>query len=171
MYQLHADNKIKVTDDFVFFYYGWLSQWHPSEFKVGDITYNCAEQFMMAEKARLFKDKESRKKILSTKDPKTHQALGRKVSNFNQTIWGQHAKEIVFLGNLAKFSQNKELMDRLLSIGDKALVEASPYDTIWGIGLSMDDPNVENYGKWTGRNWLGKCLTRVKHVLNYEWLV
>lgn len=146
-----------------FFWRGPLSQWRVSHFKEDDIMYCCAEQYMMYKKALLFKDTETANAILETSAPKEHQLLGRQVKNFNQDIWNQHAKDIVYQGNLLKFTQNPKLLDELLATGDKILVEASPIDRIWGIGLDEDaaltTPDVE----WEGLNWLGEVLTRVKH--------
>ncbi len=162
---------ILITDQFVFFYHGWLSQWYPSKFVVGNTIYTCAEQFMMAEKAKLFKDEYAREQIMNTDKPSEHKKWGRKVSNFDKKIWDSCAKEIVFMGNLAKFSQDKKLMDKLISTGNRCLVEASPVDIIWGIGLDIDDPNITDCTKWKGTNWLGLAITKVRRVLTYKCYV
>ena len=117
---------------------------------------------MMAEKARLFGDKEVEKEIMNTSDPKLMKALGRKVRNFDPQVWDKVKYSIVLNGNYYKFTQNKEMMDFLLSTGDKILVEASPMDTIWGIGLSKDNEKSQNIAAWRGKNLLGFALMEVR---------
>jgi len=156
---------MKDNDKYVLFWDGPFSQWHPSTFKVDGITYNCAEQFMMAGKAEMFGDNKSRKKILKSGSPREQKILGREVSNFHKGKWNSVAREIVFIGNMAKFSQNKDLLEKLLATGDKTIVEASPYDRVWGIGLSADDPNATRPSNWRGTNWLGKVLMVVRSEL------
>ena len=112
-----------------------FSQWFEIEFGVEEHKYNCAEQYMMAQKAWLFKDIEIFGKILDARDPKEIKALGREVKNFDSKIWNKHKFEIVFKRNLGKYGCNPELKEFLLSTGNKILVEASPYDKIWGIGM------------------------------------
>ena len=112
-----------------------LSQWYNCLFEVDGITYYTAEQYMMSQKALLFNDNETNLKIMQEKDPKTYKALGRQVKNFDPSIWDKNKFEIVVKGNIAKFSQNEELKKFLLNTNDKILVEASPHDKIWGIGM------------------------------------
>ena len=119
----------------------------------------------MAEKAKLFGDTKSRKKILKSNSPRDHKRLGRGVQDFDKGKWNSVAREIVFVGNMAKFSQNEDLKKELLATGNKTLVEASPYDKIWGIGMSKDDPNATKPGNWRGKNWLGEVLMRVRKEL------
>lgn len=147
---------------FFFFHGGWPSQWHPSVFKVDGVTYGCAEQFMMAEKAKLFGDMTSRKKILASRNPREQKALGRKVLNFKEDKWTNVCREVVFQGNLAKFTQNSDLRELLVATATKTLAEASPTDRIWGIGLSEDDPRALTRSAWRGTNWLGETLMRVR---------
>lgn len=123
---------------------------------------------MMAEKARLFEDSKTLKKILSTNSPKEQKSLGREVKNFNVQKWESKAKEIVLNGNLAKFRQDKKLRQLLLDTGDSILVEASPYDKIWGIGLTEDDKRAKSKSTWQGKNWLGYILTEVKQILKND---
>lgn len=140
-----------------------FSQWYISQFKVDGIKYWCMEQYMMAEKARLFKDSESLNKILSeTKSQKNIKALGRRVKNFDDKVWNKNKLDIVYKGNKAKFSQNKELYNILISTGDKILVEANPWDRIWGIGMSCDDANATDPRRWKGENLLGFTLMKVR---------
>ncbi len=148
--------------DFVFFWGGPYSQWFKAEFKIGDVTYNTCEQWMMAEKARLFGDTETLAKILKIKDPKAQKALGRQVKGFVKEVWDANAKMIVYRGNYAKFTQNAELLPDLLSHTGKVFVEASPYDNIWGIGLAADDPKALDPATWEGTNWLGEIITLVR---------
>ena len=142
-----------------------LSQWWECDFEVDGTLYRSAEQFMMAEKARLFGDLLIREQIFQSKHPKQAKELGRKVSGFKQDIWINERYDIVKRGNLAKFSQNAELKEFLLKTGNRVLVEASPVDKIWGIGLSADDKDIENPHKWQGLNLLGFALMEVRDEL------
>lgn len=146
-----------------------LSQWYPCSFKDEEgVLYCSAEQYMMAEKARLFEDHDALKLILETEDPKIAKMTGRKVKGFHPLVWDRYKKIIVIRGNELKFSQNKTLKNFLLNTGDKKLVEASPYDKVWGIGMRANDPDVLNEGKWKGENLLGKCLMSVRGILKKE---
>ena len=127
--------------------------------------YKNAEQFMMAQKAKLFADDEIFQKILQASHPKEVKALGRLVKNYQEDLWQQHRFEIVVQGNLAKFSQNAELKQFLLGTGKRVLVEASPVDKIWGIGLATDDENAEKPLQWKGLNLLGFALMQVRNQL------
>jgi len=117
---------------------------------------------MMVAKARIFKDEEVKKEIMNTSDPKLMKALGRKVRNFDPQVWDKAKYSIVLNGNYYKFTQNKEMMDFLLSTGDKILVEASPMDTIWGIGFGKENEKVKNVAMWRGQNLLGFALMEVR---------
>ena len=139
-----------------------LGQWQPSPFSVDGDKYSCAEQYMMAEKARLFEDEEVREEIMNTSDPKMMKALGRKVRNFDPQVWDKAKYSIVLNGNYYKFTQNKEMMDFLLSTGDKILVEASPVDAIWGIGFGKENEKAKNVAMWRGQNLLGFALMEVR---------
>ena len=160
-------SEVIVTPSFVFFWkppaiYG---QWTTSYFTVDGIQYTCAEQFMMAEKARLFGDVAVEKQILSTNSPKAHKSLGRKVKGFQQEVWEEHRLDIVTRGNIAKFSQNSEMAEALLATGSRELVEASPYDQVWGIGLRADNPIVTDKSNWCGLNLLGIALMQTRETL------
>ena len=120
---------------------------------------------MMAAKARLFGDEESLLQILESSDPKAAKALGRKVKNFDSSVWDENARRLVTEGNIAKFSQNSHLQEFLLGTGDTVLVEASPYDRIWGIGLKADDERSKNPATWQGQNLLGFALMDVREAL------
>lgn len=142
-----------------------LSQWYPCQFEADGVTYTSAEQYMMAEKARLFGDEEIRAEILNTSDPRKCKALGRKVRNFDKAVWNKEKEHIVRKGNTKKFLQNSALRSFLLSTGDKVLVEASPTDRVWGIGLGKNNPDALDPQKWRGQNLLGFILMAVRNEM------
>jgi len=142
-----------------------LSQLFPSEFKIENVTYQTAEHWMMASKAGLFGDEDALQKILATEDPKSAKAIGRMVKNFDDGIWKEQARRLVTQGNVAKFVQNQPLRDYLLSTDDHVLVEASPYDDLWGIGLKTSDERAKDPATWNGGNWLGFALMDVRNRL------
>ncbi|WP_375103012.1 NADAR family protein [Paenibacillus sp. RS8] len=142
-----------------------FSQWWMCPFTVEGTQYSCAEQFMMAEKARLFSDDEMLDFILKAKHPKEMKAFGRAVRNFDKDIWDKECYGIVKRASLAKFSQNPKLADYLNSTKNRILVEASPQDGIWGIGIGQSNPDAENPVKWRGRNLLGFALTEARDEL------
>lgn len=146
-----------------------FSQWWKSDFWAVPHMYCCMEQFMMAQKAELFGDEEIRKEIMQCSDPKQIKALGRKVRNFDETVWNKVKYSIVLNGNFMKFTQNAELREFLLSTGDDILVEASPYDAIWGIRMSANNENAENPMKWRGQNLLGFALMEVRDEIRRVW--
>lgn len=139
-----------------------FSQWWKSDFAIDEYNYCCMEQYMMAEKARLFDDNEVLEEILERNNPKQIKALGRKVKNFNEDIWQKNRYSIILNGNFAKFLQNESLMKFLLQTEHKVLVEASPYDKIWGIGMSVEDKKINNPLEWNGENLLGFALMEVR---------
>ena len=117
---------------------------------------------MMACKAELFGDLDIKERLLLSKEPKLIKALGRQVSNFDQELWDKFKHSIVLMGNWCKFSQNPDLADFLLSTHNRLLVEASPVDKIWGIGLAADHEDATNINKWRGLNLLGFALMEVR---------
>ncbi len=135
-----------------------FSQWYDAGFTIEGIFYPSAEHWMMASKARLFGDEQILKEVLTASDPGAAKKLGRKVKGFDNLTWKKHARQIVTEGNVAKFSQNSELKDYLKSTGETVLVEASPYDRIWGIGLKADDERAKHPNTWHGQNLLGFAL-------------
>ena len=156
---------IDNSDEFTFFWGGPFSQWQRCAFNVGNLDFTTAEQFMMHQKAVLFGDSESAKSILATHDPRKQKALGQKVSNFSNSTWDENKADIAKTGNLAKFGQNKGLRRKLFQTIPTDLVEASPLDHIWGIGLSAEKANHIPESDWPGLNLLGKILTTVRNEL------
>lgn len=140
----------------------FLGQWQPTAFEDDFGIYCCAEQYMMANKAQVFGDVQIRDKIMDTTDPREMKVLGKKVKNFKNSVWDKVKYWVVVNGNYHKFAQNKEMRDFLLMTQDKILVEASPYDTIWGIGLDENDPKVNAPNHWKGLNLLGFALMEVR---------
>ncbi len=147
-----------------------FSQWWMCKFQIDGVEYSCAEQYMMAEKARMFHDKEMERCIMQAKQPKEMKAYGRAVQNFDKEKWDKNCYEIVKRGNMAKFSQNEELWEFLKNTKDRILVEASPRDRIWGIGMGKANPDAENPMKWKGKNLLGFAITEVRDILIDEEL-
>jgi len=141
------------------------SQWFDAGFDVENIHYATAEHFMMAEKARTFGDKEALAQILSASTPEEVKKIGRRVKNFNADVWTKRSIEVVLQGNIAKFSQNRHLGEWLRVSGSHVLVEASPEDAIWGIGLHRDDPRANNPAIWPGKNLLGFAIMTVRDQL------
>jgi ribA/ribD-fused uncharacterized protein len=147
----------------------YFSNWYPVSFTDDqDIVYQNTEQYMMYKKAILFGDKMMADKILECSDPRKIKQMGRRVKNFKEDIWRQNAQDIVTQGCYYKFSQNPELKQFLLSTKDKIIVEASPYDKIWGIGLNTRDAMKIPMENWPGSNWLGECLMKVRHQISLD---
>lgn len=144
-----------------------LSQWFEASFVIDGATYHTAEHYMMASKARLFDDAATCAQILATQTPHEAKALGRKISGFDDEKWNAARFDIVVQANIAKFSQNQALAHFLLSTRHKVLVEASPMDAVWGIGLAAEDPRAQNPGSWEGLNLLGFALMAARaHLRN-----
>ncbi len=146
---------------------GCFSQWWEQDFVVDGVTYASAEHWMMAGKAKLFGDEEMFEKIIKSDSPAAAKKLGRKVRNFREDLWLANRYEIVREGNFHKFSQSEVLKGVLLGSKDKVLVEASPYDAIWGIGLSVQAEGIENPENWRGLNLLGFALMEVRDQLKH----
>ncbi|OTG79266.1 hypothetical protein B9T33_12350 [Acinetobacter sp. ANC 5054] len=142
-----------------------FSQWFPSPFVIDDVEYKTAEHFMMAQKAKLFADEEIFQKILEANHPNEAKALGRKIQNYQENVWLEHRFDVVVKGNIAKFTQHPELKAFLLNTQERILVEASPVDKIWGIGLATDDEKAEKPLQWKGLNLLGFALMVVRTQL------
>ena len=144
---------------------GCLSQWWPVDFAVDGMTYPSAEHFMMAAKALLFGDTETADRIRQAPHPGAAKALGREVRGFDEQRWAQRRFDLVVAGNLAKFSQHQDLLGFLVGTGSLVLVEASPQDAVWGIGLAADDDRAASPENWPGLNLLGFALMEVRHQL------
>lgn len=155
---------MKIENNYLFFYKKGspFSQWFPCYFRIDNCSFNCTEQWMMYAKAVLFNDLEMAQQILETKEPIRQKELGRMVKNFDDVVWKKDAKTIVYKGNYEKFSQNKYLRDQLFATENKIIVEANPHDSIWGIGMSIDNPAIYDQKKWIGTNWLGEILMQVR---------
>ena len=145
-----------------------LSQWYECRFTENGITYHTAEQYMMAGKARLFGDDLAFHRIMNAQSPREYKRIGRTVRNFNESVWQMKRLDIVTAGNLLKFRQNEDMKRFLLGTGNKVLVEASPYDRVWGIGMSAADPDAADPQKWRGHNLLGRTLMLVRDILRKE---
>jgi ribA/ribD-fused uncharacterized protein len=139
-----------------------FSQWYESPLRINGELFRTAEHYMMVSKARLFGDEAAAQRILSAVTPNEAKALGRKIQGFYDEGWLAHREEIVFTGNLEKFSQHSSLQQFLLATGDSILVEASPTDPIWGIGLAQDNPLATDPSSWPGLNLLGFALMKVR---------
>jgi len=159
---------MKITNQYVLFWGGIYSQWYKAPMIIDGKKYNCCEQYMMYQKAILFEPEKNAKiaeQILSTPNPKEQKALGRRVSGFDKAVWDKKCLSIVIKANMAKFSQNRELLDEMQTTGNRIFVEASPYDHVWGIGMHFDDDGVEDPLNWKGTNLLGQALTIVRNEL------
>ncbi|MGW9214366.1 NADAR family protein [Embleya sp. NPDC055664] len=135
-----------------------LSQWYPSPFEVDGITYRTAEHWMMAGKARMFADADAERRVLAADHPKTAKTIGRQVRGFDEQRWVEERFELIVRGNVAKFGQHPDMGTFLLGTGRRILVEASPLDRIWGIGLAADDERAGDPERWRGLNLLGFAL-------------
>ena len=144
---------------------GYLSNWYPSPFTVEDVTFSSMEQYMMYRKAVCFGDENIAAQILAIDDVAEIKALGRLVSGYDESLWNGIRQIVVYRGLWAKFSQNPELRDQLKATGMAFLAECAVKDRIWGIGLSMRDPNRLDRTKWQGQNLLGYALLMVRENL------
>ena len=145
-----------------------LSQWFESSFRVDGTRYATAEHYMMAAKARLFNDQKSAEAAVAAVTPGEAKKVGRNVENFIETTWLEHRYQIVVEANRAKFTQNESLGSYLVSTGDRILVEASPVDPVWGIGLAADHINAQSPQRWRGLNLLGFALMDVRNELTTD---
>lgn len=132
---------------------------------INGVTYNCVEQYMMAEKARLFGDHDVEAAILRTSDPEEQKALGRGVRGYDDAKWAAVRYRVVLTATIAKYRQNAELRDYLLATGEDVFVEASPEDRVWGIGMSRGNPDCTNPAKWKGTNLLGQAITEARSII------
>ena len=142
-----------------------LSQWFPAAFEVRSERFVTAEHWMMAEKASLFGDQEMRARIIASRSPGEAKKLGRQVRGFDASVWDDHSLDIVTKGNVHKFGQNEHLRSFLLATSHRVLVEASPRDRIWGIGMDQNNPHATNPEMWRGENKLGFALMLAREEL------
>ncbi|MCK9529522.1 MAG: NADAR family protein [Gammaproteobacteria bacterium] len=171
------------TDSHVYFVGGPFSQWYKdknptkyqfTQFLLTDEDYlydfNCAEQYMMASKAKLFPCEENDvifEAIMNSKHPDQQKELGRQVKNFDPEIWNTNARTIVFRGNIQKF-KIPELFDYIMDTEDRIIVEGAIYDPVWGVKLRWNDPAIEDLANWRGTNWLGQVLMKVRKTLKED---
>ncbi|MDY6212465.1 NADAR family protein [Hornefia butyriciproducens] len=144
---------------------GYLSNWYLSQFSVDEITFSSMEQYMMYKKAVCFQDYDTADRILEMEDVSQIKKLGRKVSNYDENSWNGVRQIVVYRGLLEKFGQNDELKKLLLETGDSVLAECAVKDRIWGIGLSMTNPDRMDRACWKGQNLLGYALMMVREDL------
>lgn len=169
---INNDDEISTDGENLFFWGSVFSQFYPAKFKAYFaedmiLDFECAEQFMMANKAILFQDRESFAAIMSTGyNPARNKAQGRVIENFDEELWQTYRQGIVVEGNFLKFSQNQNLLDKFNEYKHLNFVEASPTDKIWGIGLHWLDPQILEKSNWNGENLLGVCLNYNKLFLD-----
>jgi ribA/ribD-fused uncharacterized protein len=175
----YSVEKIKAQNDGSKFIFFWghqstkdgtisktcFSQWWLSSFVVDGIAYKTAEHWMMAKKAELFNDNVVLEKIIQANSPAEAKKLGREVKNYVDAVWLENRYEIVKQGSFHKFNQNSDLREFLINTEDRILVEASPVDAIWGIGMASDHKDIHNPEKWQGLNLLGFALMEVRDEL------
>ena len=161
---------VKEDEHHVFFYGRdtIFSQFYPCRFIENGQSFICAEQYMQYKKAKLFGDNQCGQLILASESPIQHKRFGRRVKPFSERIWSNQAKSIVKRGSMHKFQQNRTLKQRLLNTYPKQLVETSPYDRTWGIGLSIEDLKIHDPSRWRGSNILGQILAEVREELYAE---
>lgn len=153
------------AEKFTPFYGGVFSQWYPSPMVIDGVEYGCAEQYMMAQKARVFGDEQALDAIMATSNPAEQKAIGRKVKGFDRRQWDAVSRDVVMRASLHKFTSDPRLRAKLLMTEGTTLVEASPTDVIWGVGLDEHDPRVHDRSQWQGTNWLGQVLNDLRDGL------
>ena len=165
---------ILETPEFFFFWKGWPNQWTMRDFVLDGVQYNCCEQYMMSRKAIFSGDTKINEQIMAETRPWMHKKLGRQVSNFDQAQWDIVKLHVVASGNMARFSQHPQDKEKLLATEEKMIVEASPFDKVWGIGMGVNHPDILIPEKWQGENLLGKALMNVRTALKtgqpMEWM-
>ena len=147
-----------------------FSQWYLCDIEYEGVTYNCAEQMMMAQKPALFGDTATELCSRTTPDPVEQKALGRIVSSFDQERWVRHRHDIVLDTNFCKFSQNLDLQRAQAATSEKHIAEASPYSLLWGIGYKADHPFACDKTRWCERNLLGRIFMDVREGLGSNLL-
>lgn len=155
----------EIRDGYALFWGQWPSNWQMSPMELDGVQYNCVEQYMMAEKARLFGDEDARARILSSGEPREQKHLGRTVRGFDEAVWGKARYQVVLRGTIEKYRQNHELRSLLLATGEAEFVECSPTDTVWGIGMRRENPGSTDPKRWRGLNLLGKAITEARAII------
>lgn len=145
---------------------GCLSQWWPSPFTVDGVEYATAEHWMMAGKARLFGDADAERRAVDASHPHEAKSAGRTVRGFDEEVWRRHRFGLVVEGSVHKVGQHTGLRDFLLGTGERVLVEASPRDRVWGIGMSASHEAAEEPARWRGLNLLGFALMEARSRLS-----
>ena len=167
----------QIKNGVLAFQKGRLSQWYGAfsgqqgGFVYDTVKFNCCEQWMMAQKAVLFNDEESYIKVMSTSRPAEQKKIGRSVQGYEQSHWDSYKRNIVYFGNLLKFSQNSDLRQFLKETGDLIIVEASPWDNVWGCGTDLEDKDTYDPEKWKGENLLGKALMKAREAVNQDGII
>lgn len=152
-----------MQEKFTLFYNGAFSNWHPAPFSdENGRRFKNSEQYMMFHKSMTFNDVETAEKIMVASHPGDQKALGRQVKNFVRETWDAISRDVVYKGCKFKFEQNPHLKKELMATAGTTLVESSPSDKIWGIGLAGNDPDALDKSKWQGTNWLGEVLTKLR---------
>jgi ribA/ribD-fused uncharacterized protein len=159
---------MKKENGMILFWGGPYSNWYKSSFTFNGNTYNCSEQYMMHIKALLFNDVFTARAVMDSDDPRHQKKLGRLVKNFNPDTWAAIAVDLMVPALVEKFTQNKSLLAEILSTGNDLIVEASPYDKIWGIGLGEDDPRALDQSQWQGTNWLGIAIMKARDIIREQ---
>jgi ribA/ribD-fused uncharacterized protein len=159
---------MRKVDNFTLFFGAddALSNWHPCRFSYHGVDFTSVEQFMMFSKAKLFGDENAAAEILAARHPKDQKAIGRGVKGFDLATWEGKRESIVYVGCREKFAQNPGSRSLLLATAPTELVEASPYDRIWGVGLGERDPLILDKANWRGTNLLGITLMKVRDTLS-----
>ncbi|RBB31883.1 DUF1768 domain-containing protein [Burkholderia reimsis] len=142
------------------------SNWHPASFVEDGIQFANTEQYMMWRKAKLFGNDELAVAMLAISNPRKLKALGRTVQGYQEDVWERERVLVMVRACYLKFSQNSAMREELLATGERLLVEASPDDCVWGIGLAEDDPRALSLSQWQGRNLLGYALMEARRMLS-----
>lgn len=146
----------------IFFWNGVYSSWYTAHIEIDGYTYNCCEQYFMLKKAVVFGDRIAAEKIWNANDPREQKRLGRTVRNYNDRVWSAVSRDFMFRAHWAKFTQHSHLRDLLCEHGSETImVEASPFDKLWGIGRAVQETDIVDTSLW-GKNWLGLILTEIK---------
>ena len=158
---------VKIYDKHVAFWGSEFSNFYPCSFQEGDYYWKSSEQCFMVKKAEYFKDNEILEEILKAETPDKAKKLGRKVKNFDAEKWSEVCFEKMYEAVYAKFSQNSNLKELILSdeFKGKGFVEGSPFDEIWGVKMDWRNPDIDNEENWQGQNLLGKVLNKVREDL------